>query len=268
MRCKYREIRTECGEFLDVDIFPVMQSTKPSRKRGKKYKPTSETMQRYNQRKRETRLERLILTNFGESGVFFNPSWDNDHLPDTEEEAKRFVTNFFRRVKTYRKRNGLSPLKYIYKIERGKRSGRLHTHMILNCSDMPVGKLDEIWGKGYCYTSKVQCNDEGCEGLSAYFCKEKSPSPKEDDDLGMDVSYAWIPSRNLEKPKERKRDGRITKRQAVELCRIGDDAKREYEKLYPGYDFSKARCLYNEINGGWYISARLRKHPERKRGRR
>ena len=44
-------------------------------------------------------------------------------------------------------------------------------------------------------------------------------------------------------------------------------AKREYEKLYPGYDFTKARCLYNEVNGGWYIQARMRKRPERKRGR-
>lgn len=267
MRCKYREVRTECGDFLDVDIFPVMTSGKPSKKRGKKYKPTSETMKRYNQRKRETRLERLILTNFGDNGVFFNPSWSDSYLPSSEEDAKRFVNNFFRRLKTFRKRNGLPDLKYIYKLERGKRSGRLHAHMILNCSDMPLGKLDEIWGKGYCFSSKVCCDDEGCKGLSDYFCKEKKPEPKEDDDLGQDISYAWISSRNLDKPKERKRDGRIPKRQAVELCNLGEDAKREYEKLYPGYDFAKARCLYNEVNGGWYIQARMRKRPERKRGR-
>ena len=270
MRCKYREIRTECGEYLDADIFPVMQSAR-CKKRGKRYKPTSETMQRYNRRKRALKLERLILTNFGDNGVFFNPTWSDDYLPETDEEAKRFVVNFFRRLKTYRRRNGLPPLKYIYKLERGKRSGRIHGHMILNCSDMPIGKLDEIWAAGYCYSSKVTFDEEGCSGLADYFCKGDN-EPEDDDgekdkDLGSNVSYSWVPSRNLKKPEEHKRDGRISKRQVIELCRLGDDGRQEYEKLYPGYDFVKARCLFNEVNGGYYIEVRMiKKKKRRKKG--
>ena len=265
MRCKYREVRTVCGEYLDVDIFPVMQ-VKYNAKRGKRFKPTSETMARYNQRKRETRLEQLVLTNFSEDGLFFNPTWDSESLPKDEREAKRFVVNFLRRLKAYRKKNGLPDLKYIYKIERGKRSGRLHSHMILNCCDMPLGMLDEIWARGYCYSSRLQCDASGCPGLAKYFCKGKDKDPEEDEDLGNTVGYSWVASRNLEKPKRFSRDGRVSKRQAIEICTGEAPPKPTFERLYPGYELAEVRSMYNEINGGYYVTARMRRIQTRKKG--
>lgn len=40
MRCLYREKIHKCGEFLEVDIFPVFEY---QRGRSKKRKPTTET---------------------------------------------------------------------------------------------------------------------------------------------------------------------------------------------------------------------------------
>lgn len=268
MRGKYREVRTKCGSYLDVDIFPVLYDSRAGLKRGKRYKPTADTMLRYNQRRRETRIERLVLENFEGSGVFFNPSFDSAHYPADEEECRRITRNFLRRLRAWRKKNGLPELKYIYKIERGKRSGRLHLHTILNCADMPLGILDKIWGKGYCYSSALSCDADGCAGISRYFCKGKNKVNRdpEDEDLGEDISNSWVPSKNLVQPAERRRDGRITKRQAIKLCILGNDAKSEFEKLYEGYDFVYCKPLVNDINGGYYITARLRKRPARKRG--
>lgn len=267
MRSKYREIRTTCGSYLDIDIFPVFRDSRAGVKRGKRFKPSPDTMVRYNQRRRETRLERLVLSNFEDSGLFFNPSFDPEHYPASDEECRRVVKNFLRRLRAWRKRHGMSELKYIYKIERGKRSGRLHLHTILNCSDMPLGELDRIWGMGYCYSSALSCDADGCAGISRYFCKGKAAQDPEESDLSKDVSCSWVPSRNLTEPVEYRRDGSITKRQAQELCRLGDDAKPELEKLYEGHDFVYCKPLLNEVNGGYYITVRMRKRQVRKRDR-
>ena len=78
-----------CGEYLDVDIFPVFRTAQ--KKRGKRFKPTSQTMQRYNQRRRETELERLVLTNFHNSGLFFNLTWSDQTLPSNEKQARNVL---------------------------------------------------------------------------------------------------------------------------------------------------------------------------------
>lgn len=262
MRALYREQRHECGEYIDIDLFPVFKHT--SGKRKKKAKPTSQTQERYNQRCRELKLNRLVMQNFepGEA-LFYNPSYDDEHLPADEEAAARSLTNFFKRLKRYRKKKGLPELKYIQTTEKGRRSGRYHHHLIINCTDMKTAELDKIWGAGFSFSSLVIFDNDGAQGLATYFCKKKKPSDgegPEEETLGN----SWSSSRNLKQPKVTKRDGRISKRQACELYKLGNDAKAEWERLYPGYDFSGAQSLYNEYNGGYYVAVRMRRKPQAK----
>lgn len=262
MRALYREQRHECNEYLDIDVFPVFkQSTKGKRK--KKAKPTSITQEKYNHQCRVKKLERLVMANFkpGEA-LFYNPSYNDANLPTDDAAAIRSRQNFIKRLKRYRKKKGLPELKYIVTTEKGKRSGRYHHHMILNCVDMTTAELDKIWGMGYAFLSLVVFDNEGVNGLSTYFCKKKKPTvenEEEPDDASL--GNAWSRSRNLVQPKETKRDGRISKSRAYELYTLGNDAKAEWEKLYPGYFFSSAKSLYNETNGGFYIAVRMRRKP-------
>ena len=264
MRVLYREQRHDCKRYLDVDIFPVYrQSTKGKRKR--KAKPTSETQARYNHQCRVRKLERLVMTNFepGEA-LFFNPSYCDACLPADDDAAKRSLQNFFKRLKRYRKRKGLPELKYIATTEKGTRSGRYHHHLIINCADMPISELENIWGQGFSFSSLVIFDDEGANGLATYFCKAKKKQLEQleqEDSIGN----AWSASRNIKPPKETKRDGRISKTEACELYRLGNDAAAEFEKLYPDYILSSARTIYNDINGGYYIAARLRRKPPKTR---
>lgn len=264
MRVMYREQRHDCKRYLDVDIFPVYrQSTKGKRKR--KAKPTSETQARYNHQCRVRKLERLVMANFepGEA-LFFNPSYCDARLPADDESAKRSLQNFLKRLKRYRKRKGLSELKYIATTEKGTRSGRFHHHLIINCADMPISELENIWGQGFSFSSLVIFDDEGANGLATYFCKAKKKQLEQleqEDSIGN----AWSASRNIKPPKETKRDGRITKATACELYRLGNGAAAEFEKLYPDYILSSARTIYNDINGGYYIAARLRLKPPKTR---
>ena len=143
MRSLYRERRHTCGDYLDIDIYPVFKESYKNG-RSKKAKPTSETMRRYNQRCRELRLERLIMANFTQGeAVFWNPSYKDEFLPADEAEAKKKLRNFFNRLKRYRKSKGLPDLKYIVVTEKGKRNGRIHHHLILNCADMTTGPAGE-----------------------------------------------------------------------------------------------------------------------------
>ena len=266
MRALYREQRHECNEYLDIDVFPIFkQST--SGKRKKKAKPTSLTQEKYNHQCRVKKLERLVMANFrpGEA-IFYNPSYNNAYLPSDDAVALRSRQNFFKRLKRYRKKKGLPELKYIVVTEKGKRSGRYHHHMILNCADMTTAELDKIWGMGFAYSSLVIFDNEGVCGLADYFCKKKKPNAEnEEEPDDKNLGNAWSASRNVVQPKETKRDGRISKSKAYELYTLGNDAKAEWEKLYPGYSFSSAKALYNEVNGGFYIAARMRRKPAAKK---
>lgn len=66
----------------------------------------------------------------------------------------------------------------------------------------------------------------------------------------------WNASKNLINPPAKTRDGRFTKRKALELARDTDNA-REYEKYFPDYNFAEAYKVMNDINGGVYIQARF-----------
>ena len=95
MRCLYREKKLFCGEYLEIDIFPVFEY---QRGRSKKRKPTSETMKKLNQRNAERKLIRLLNTNFTKEDIRFDLTYDSDHCPDSPEDAQREMQNFLRRV--------------------------------------------------------------------------------------------------------------------------------------------------------------------------
>lgn len=86
MRCLYREKIHKCGEFLEVDIFPVFEY---QRGRSKKRKPTTETQQRLNQRNAERKLTRLLNTNFTKRDIRFDLTYSDENYPETPENAQR-----------------------------------------------------------------------------------------------------------------------------------------------------------------------------------
>lgn len=134
MRTVYREKRYYCGEYLDVFIFPVYSSGKRG-SRGRKGKPTSAAQKKLNQRHREEKLVRLLHANFTPEDLELHLTYAEQ--PEDDEAAKRELANFLRRVRRYRKKNGLPPLKYIAVTERGKRGGRYHHHVTISSYTKP-----------------------------------------------------------------------------------------------------------------------------------
>lgn len=238
MRCVYRETRYECGDYLEVNIYPTYRKN-ISRKR--KSKPTSETQQKLNEIYSRNHLIRLANANFTDHDLKIELTYTAEHNPEDDETAVRELRNFLRRVKRYRERNNLSELKYIAVTERGSLKGRYHHHLIM--SDMPLFDLVKLWGKGIVGSDILIWDENGIANLVEYMLKQNK---------------RYMRSRNLIDPPAKKRDGRFSQRRVKELARDTDD-RQEFEKLYEGYFLSKAEVIHNDDNGGVYIYARYYK---------
>jgi len=251
MRCLYREKKHLCGEYLEIDIFPVFEYQKG---RGKKSKPTSETQKKLNQRNAERKLIRLLNTNFTKKDIRFDLTYDETHRPETPEDAQREMQNFLRRVKRFRKKHSLPELKYVAVTEIGKTNKRLHHHIVMS-GGVDITTLAEIWGKGYTTAKPLQFDESGIVGIAKYLVKEPI------------LGKRWCASRNLEQPKVSERDGKIPQYKVKEFYNSGYDNKEELERLYEGFSLTDVQPYYNEINGGYYLTVRMYKKTAPKRSR-
>lgn len=238
LRSLYREKRHKCGKYLEVDIFPVFEY---QHSRGKKRKPTSDVQKRLNQLNAEKKLIRLLNTNFTNRDIRFDLTYNADHLPESPEDAQREMQNFLRRVKRFRKRQGLPDLKYVAVTEVGKHTGRIHHHIIMS-GGIDVSDLSALWGRGYTTVKPLMFDDTGIVGIAKYFVKEPI------------LGKRWCASKNLDKPGESQRDGRIPKYEVKRMSDGGIDCREYLEKLYDGYALAECQPFYNDVNGGYYIT--------------
>ena len=243
MRCLFREKKYICGNYLEVDIFPVFEY---QRSRGKKRKPTSETQKRLNRINAERKLIRLLNTNFTDRDIRFDLTYSDENKPASPEEAQKHMQNFLRRVKRFRKKAGLPALKYIAVTEVGKNTAKIHHHIVMS-GGIDITDLARLWGKGYTTAKPLQFDDAGIVGIAIYLVKEPV------------LKKRWCGSRNLEKPKESTRDGRISQRKIKEICESEAGSREAIEGLYPGYALSEYRPYFNDVNGGYYLTVRMYK---------
>ena len=253
MQRTYRERKHICGEYMEVEIFPVYTKAKW---RGKRKKPTSEIQQRLNQRHAEGKLRRLLHTNFTAKDLFVTLTFNDANLPVSVEEAQRLLQNFLRRLKRKFAKLG-TELKYVYILEKGQENGRLHVHMVVS-GGMDEEELVALWGMGEVRSDGLRFDEDGLAALARYFTKGDAENG------GKPITWKrWVASRNLDKPEVRERDGRLPHRKMAGLCQNGGDT--DYlETEYCGYEVAPYTVQTSEdIYGGYYLSAVLKKMPPR-----
>lgn len=254
----YREKRIYSGKILEVEVYPVTkQETKqPRRKKTKISTPKQRNLNNKNARKH---LSRLINTNFTDKDLVAHVTYRNEELPSSEEEAKRDVVNFIRRIKYYRKKNRITAeFKYIavieYKESENEEKVRMHHHIIIT-GDMDRDKVEEIWGKGWVNTKRLQADEYGYEALAKYISKAIPEAKESGRKKG---SKRWTQSRNLQQPIVRVNDHKYTKRKVEKISRCPED-RETFENLYRGYIFNNCRVTINEYTAGIYLHIRMRK---------
>ena len=250
----YREKKIYSGKILEVELYPVYKSGREIPRRAKKEKLSTKEQKNLNEKNARKKLTRLINTNFGEGDIVIHPTYRDSEMPSTEQEARRDIVNYIRRIKTYRKRNDLPELKYIYVIECkvSKKTGvmRWHFHMIM--SKMDRDTAEKMWKYGdFTNADRLQPNEYGCEAIARYMTKEPQGKKR------------WAQSKNLQEPYiPPPKDGRIGKQGVRKMATQYVEDKEYFEKRYKGYQFLKCAPTFNDYNGYWYIEIVMRRKDE------
>ena len=251
MRVLYREHRFECGQYLEVEHYPVFEVRR--RGRAPKRKPSTKTQKRHNEIAAKRKIIRLAHANFTPDDIRFDLTYNEGNYPESAEAAQKQMQNFLRRLRRFRRKHDLPELKYIAVTEIGKTSKRFHHHILLNCGDMKPRDLAELWNRGYTKIASLQFNDTGIVDLAKYMVKNPI------------LGKRWLASRNIQPPKETVRDGRISAKKIREYAISSQDNRAELEKLYKGYHLSEITPYFNDVNGSFYVSIFMRKDERRKR---
>lgn len=232
-----------CGDYMDADIYPVFQ---PPGKRRKKCRPTSDIQANLNQKNAEKKITRLVHTNFTGADIALHLTYDK--APETAEKAQRDLYNFIRRIKRLRKKLGLSALKYISCTEIGKKNRRVHHHMILS-GGVDRDVLEELWGKGYANSKRLQFHEDGVTGLAHYIAKDKH------------FFKRWNQSRNLVQPVPIVKDGGVSMDQVAQMADAIEkkQAYGYFEGMWPEYRLTGAAFTRNGVNRGSYVHIEMRK---------
>ena len=176
------------GNYAEIEQYTVSSNMR-RKHRGEKENISREAQIQLNNKNSKKKLTRLINTNFTKQDLFLTLTYKEDI---TELLAKKELAKFIRKVNTYRKKLGLTLLKYISVTEtgeKGHRVKRVHHHLV--CSGMSIDELEKLWGNGRTQSSRLEPDENGFEGLANYLLKE---------DKGKHVKK-WNQSKNLIKPR-------------------------------------------------------------------
>lgn len=242
---------TVSGEVVESEIYPIYSNRKNTPRRDKE--KTSKTAQKnLNDKNAKKRISRLVNTNFTSKDLAVTLTYTDHHLPD-EEQARKDIQNYIRKLKRYRKKKGLPDLKYIYVIgcvseeeKKTTKKVRVHHHLIIN--DMDRDTVESLWGKGRAETKRLQPDDFGFEGLARYMAGQNNGSKR------------WYASRNLKQPKVFKSYTKLTKRKAEQLARKQIEWEETFEKIYKGkYKYNECKLFESSFTGGFYLYCKMRK---------
>lgn len=183
-------------------------------KRAKRKKATPEQMAKQNQINKENRIRRLIKANFYPSDLWVTLKYQKGTRKPYEQVMKDMAL-FLQRLR-YRYKKLEDVLKYIYRIEIGKRGG-IHVHILLNrtkCSKGTDTLIAECWTFGFVHFTQLR-ETGGYKDLAEYIAK---PVPEEQQDHeDAEKTKLYHTSRNLIRPKpERKAFFRWTMRRILE----------------------------------------------------
>jgi hypothetical protein len=246
---RYRTKTIKSGKILECEIYPIWNTGVEMKKA--KEATTREAQRKQNEKNARKNLTRKINANFDEGDLCITLTYKE--TPVTEEQARKDIRNYMRRIRDHRKKNAMPELKYIYVMEHnqiGQEKKRIHHHIVM--SGMDRDEAERLWGKGWANTRRLQPDDFGLEALSKYITKDPYGSKR------------WVCSKNLDKPQITIADTKISKRKATQMAIDFDiSAPAILSKHYPDYEFNSCRIHYSDYVSGAYIYINMRKKPKK-----
>ena len=190
------------GDVYEAEVYFSLREKGKRIPRGKNEHLSSAQQQEMNERNAIKKISRLVNTNFKSKDLFITLTYRNEiSLEDAEKEIRKFI----RKIREYRKKHNLSPLKYIAVTETENGDGdkaKIHHHIVMSVMSLDV--VNSKWKNGRMIPSELD-SDTDYAGLAQYITKTKKKEHKK----------RWSQSRNLDKPIEKikilKRENRLLK---------------------------------------------------------
>lgn len=246
----YQTKTTKAGNQLEADIYPAFGNRQdaPRTKRGNKSRPAQKNL---NDKRAKRYLNNLISANFGKGDIWATFTYDEEHLPGSPEDADRIFANYIRRINRRRRKAGKDNAKYIVVTEWSEdeeKGIRCHHHVIIDGSN-DRDELENLWRQGSRnHTRRIDPDpDTHAAGIANYITKDPHGRKR------------WRASKNLKKPIVTKSYSRFGKRTAERMATDRGYLEERIKKAYPGYKFIDAEVKINDIKGGFYIYARMRR---------
>jgi hypothetical protein len=217
-------ILEECkaGNTIEIRKYYTPRINAKGGSRIKNLKPTKEAMKKVNYRKAERELRRLMNHNFTKQARHITLTFDS---PPTLQELQTAVTKYIRKlrdisvkinkekstkkvqkqkhVKNSKKRKNTkkvqSELKYIYVLGAGP--VRRHAHILIQ--GLSTEELEDAWSYGH--VNVQRCYSDDLRKLAAYFMRNAEDTRNEMEKAGLRPGRRWNASRNLKKPKAKKK---------------------------------------------------------------
>lgn len=245
-------------------------------KRADHEKPTKEQLRRQNQKNKENRVRRTLQLNFRPGDWWITLKYPKG----TRKPIEEVMEDFRGFVKTMRRayRRGHTDLKYIYRVEIGRRGG-IHIHLVMNRLNDPRGDLilSDAWTRargmtpiedmlddglcpadGLAHLDHVRAVGNGKE-LAEYLVKEQPTELEDGTKLSreeMKQTQKYGSSRNLQRPvPEVKTYNHWTLRSILNLGPDGMNATRNRHRT-EGYAVDKDSWVegVNPYTGLSYLS--------------
>ena len=243
----YRTTTTEAGKMIEVDIYPTfnVRHDMPRTKRGRESRPAQKNL---NDKRARRYLNQLASANFGKGDLWGTFTYRAGEEPESIDDAEKKFGNFIRRINRRRKRAGKENIKYIYvtEWEDGEKGVRCHHHAILS-GDVDRDEIEQLWYHGDRTETKRLAPDPDTHiaGLVHYITKDPKGKKR------------WKTSKGLKKPTITRSYSKFGKTKVRKMACDYTLLESELKKKYKNARFVDAKVYQNEVNGGFYIYARM-----------
>ena len=180
------------GALVREVIYSRASSHDSAKVRREKRKTSTEAQQRLNARYSWEKLELMLAANFVPRDLVVTLTFDDEHRPETRQEAAARLKKFRKELTAIRAERG-EELRMIWTLEDKLGIGRWHVHLVMNATGDDFREILNCWP----YGSEVEIRrlevekQRNYETQARYMCKEARERP------GL---RSWSATRNCRRP--------------------------------------------------------------------
>lgn len=240
-------VAKESLEIKKISTYPIFDVKEKSKSRKQKKNQSKKEQKDWNEKNAKEYFADKAHCNFDTSDYVWHITFDEEHRPETLEEAEKIFRNLMIKVNRWRKLRGIPRARYMAVVEYGE-SGKVHWHILID-GKLHRDILETAWDKGTSNVDRLQQDEEGIKKLCKYMLKDPKGKKR----------YKASRGNLVEPPTPTINDNKFSRRKMIKMV-TNQPTKEEIEKWYPGYILTKFEIKENEKYGGIYMNIEMRRY--------